>query len=114
MYETYASMKGTLLSSTNSELLDLIAVRTETETVVLLGNKGSFLGTTGITLENIDYGSYNVKLYRIPYKNGGAVTEEDITLLWDADYRNIGKAELALDWKTPQNGYYLVITPITE
>lgn len=113
MYTVYAQMDGELAASVPSKSLDLIAVNKGDRGYILLGNNRSFTGTAGIRISGIGYENYEIKLYHIPDKNGGAVTEEEILPIWEQSYTNSDEAVLAFDWMNPKDGYYLVIEKIS-
>lgn len=112
MYSVYAQMDGELAGSTPTESLDLIAVSRGDTSYILLGNNMSFSGTAGVAVTGIAYDRFTAKLCRIPYNDGGNVTDADIETVWEQEYRNCGELSLAFEWGIPKDGYYLVIEKI--
>jgi hypothetical protein len=115
LYRFYGSQTGSVVKTTASGNLDLLATKNTGTAKVLLGNHGT-TGTMTVALNRLDTtsvvtgGQVRAILQRVPYNGGGAVTGP-VTVTDQLLTVSGNSASVSVPWTDYHDGYTITLLP---
>lgn len=119
-YKTYADMTGTLVSTVPSARIDGVASKdaAKQSALILLGNKGSYIGNVDVNISHVDSAAYlvgsngRVHVTVSQIGNSDPITAPSVTLSLDAAVQN-QSIQFSIPWTYAANAYKIELVPST-